>query len=253
MIISKKDALNSGIWTEGFLAYNQSHIAINSVPKESLKELEDFFYVFTKFKDILSSCLYLFSFHVLTAQNTVILKSDIVDLPWPNDKNFNLVKWEEEMLDDVREYIAEYVRVGQKSKLLQNDASDSDLDSYTQTFLRLIRKYFNKAERSHSQTSNGLILMAFTFSGQKELAWLEPQPDPKGENSSLDNSDWGKNIRNLIDRKHSAVLRTKRIVRILTGNSFIIIKPSKLRYWIRSTAIRDVDDVVADILNGEAK
>jgi hypothetical protein len=56
-------------------------------------------------------------------------------------------------------------------------------------------------------------------------------------------------MRQLIDKKHSAVLRTKRIIRILTGNSVIIIKPSKLRYWIRSAAIRDVDDIATDILH----
>ena len=33
----------------------------------------------------------------------------------------------------------------------------------------------------------------------------------------------------------------------------MIIKPNKLRYWIRSTAIRDVDDIIYEILRGGEK
>jgi hypothetical protein len=240
MIIAKVDALMAGLWEDGFLAYNQSYIAINRIPVGDAKGLKQFFSRFTDQKDILRSCIYLFSFHVISSQSTVVLKSDILKLPWPEDGNFNTVQWENEILSDVSEYMAEYVRLGQESRLLQEDASEKHLNEYTQTFLRLIQKYFKRAERSHCFYSNGLILMAFTFSGNRELAWLG-------------DSEWRGNIHDVIDKQQSKYLHTKRIVRILTGNSLILIKPGKLRYWIRSTAIRDVDDTVDQILhNGEA-
>jgi hypothetical protein len=239
MIIAKVDTLKAGLWEDGFLAYNHSYIAINRIPEKDTRILKQFFSRFIDQKEILRACIYLFSSHSLSSQATAILKSDILKLPWPENDNLNTVQWENEILFDVSEYMAEYVRLGQESKLLQKDASEKHIDEYTQTFLRLIRKYFKKAERSHCFYSNGLILMAFTFSGNKELAWL-------------DESEWEKNIHDVIDKKQSKHLHTKRIVRILTGNSLILIKPGKLRYWIRSTAIRDVDDAVDQILhNGE--
>jgi hypothetical protein len=33
----------------------------------------------------------------------------------------------------------------------------------------------------------------------------------------------------------------------------MIVKPNKLRYWIRSTAIRDVDDVLIEVVQGGEK
>jgi hypothetical protein len=167
---------------------------------------------------------------------TVASNADIVNLPWPKDGKFDMVKWENELLSDTSEYMVEYIRLGQESQLLIKDADENDLKTYSQTFLRLMRKYFQAMKQSHCFFQNGLVLVAFTLSGNKELTWL----------NSL---NWYEKMRSLMDKKLSDVLRTKRIVRILTGNSVIIIKPAKLRYWIRSTAIRDVDDIVADILH----
>jgi hypothetical protein len=236
MVIAKTDKLQAALWGESFLAYNHSYFAINRVPQGDSDELGLFFDNFIDQRDILCACIYLFSYHTLSSHATSVLKQDVMELPWPKDGKFDTVKWEKELLSDVSEYMADYVRLGQESKLLTKNVDEGDLENYSQTFLRLMRKYFQKAERSHFFSQNGLVLVAFTLSGNKELAWL-------------DGFNWYEKIRRLIDKNHSAVLRTKRIIRILTGNSVIIIKPGKLRYWIRSTAIRDVDDIVADILH----
>ncbi|GAB6391477.1 MAG: N-6 DNA methylase [Treponematales bacterium] len=235
MIIEKMARLNSGYLKSGSVAYSSESIGIRSNESDR-SSLETFFHKFISIQKCLQGFIYLFGNRVLTVRSTAVYERDILNLPWPDDGNFDLVPWENELLDDIRDYIADYVRLGQDSTLLLDNASDIDLDKYTGTFLRLIRKYFKKSEKNHCLSSNGLTLISFTFSGKNELSWL-------------DNSNWEENIRSLINKEQSAVLHTKRIVRILTGNSLIIIKPSKLRYWIRSTAIRDVDDVVDDILH----
>ncbi|MDR2600908.1 MAG: hypothetical protein LBC53_00420, partial [Spirochaetaceae bacterium] len=237
MIIAKTDKLYAAFWEKGFLAYNHSYFSINRIPKSDLNELRLFSKNFIDQKDILIACMYLFSYHVLSSQATAILKKDVMELPWSENGKFDMVKWENELLSDIAEYMAEYIRLGQESKLLIKDADESDLKNYSQTFLRLMRKYFQAAEQSHCFFQNGLVLVAFTLSGNKELPWL-------------DGFNWHEKIRRLIDKKLSAVLRTKRIIRILTGNSVVFIKPGKLRYWIRSTAIRDADDIIDNILQG---
>jgi hypothetical protein len=236
MIIAETDKLYAALWEKGFLAYNHSYFAINRISKNDLNEIRSFFNNFIGQRDVLIACIYLFSYRIFTSRATSILKKDVMELPWPKDGKFDTVKWENELLSDVSQYMAEYIRKGQESKLLIKDADKNDLKTYSQTFLRLMHKYFQETEQSHCFFQNGLVLIAFTLSGNKELPWL-------------DSSNWYEKIIKLIDKKHSAVLRTKRIIRIMTGNSIIIIKPGKLRYWIRSTAIRDVDDIVADILH----
>jgi hypothetical protein len=69
----------------------------------------------------------------------------------------------------------------------------------------------------------------------------------------LNDPHWADELQSLMTKEQSYSLRTQRIVRIFTGNTVIIIKPNKLRYWIRSAAIRDVDDIVTEILRGREK
>jgi hypothetical protein len=38
-----------------------------------------------------------------------------------------------------------------------------------------------------------------------------------------------------------------RVVRFYERNVIIIVKPDRLRYWIRSTAIRDADETLVDL------
>jgi len=37
------------------------------------------------------------------------------------------------------------------------------------------------------------------------------------------------------------------VVRYYDANVILIVKPDRLRYWIRSTAIRDADDTLIDL------
>jgi hypothetical protein len=38
-----------------------------------------------------------------------------------------------------------------------------------------------------------------------------------------------------------------RVLRFYDRNVILIVKPDRLRYWIRSTAIRDADETLADL------
>ena len=50
------------------------------------------------------------------------------------------------------------------------------------------------------------------------------------------------------DRKNSGTsLRLTRIVRLYEGNVIYLIKPKKLRYWLKSIALRDADETFSDI------
>jgi type I restriction-modification system DNA methylase subunit len=170
VVIAETDKLYAALWEKGFLAYNHSYFAINRIPKNDLNEIRLFFNNFIGQRDVLIACIYVFSYRIFTSRATSILKKDVMELPWPKDGKFETVKWENELLSDVSEYMAEYVRLGQESKLLIKDADENDLKTYSQTFLRLMRKYFQAMEQSHCFSQNGLVLVAFTLSGNKELA-----------------------------------------------------------------------------------
>jgi hypothetical protein len=237
IVIEERDTLNSGLWDTGFLAYTSEFIGIKVQPDEE-SELMSFYTWFRNNNAILRSCLHLSGGRMLTARSTATQKKDIMNLPYTSDGSFDLVPWERELLDDIRNYMADYVRTGQDSELLRNKASDKSIQLYSQTFLRLMKKTYPNLNKCKELTDNNFRLVAFTFSSENNSL------------SELDDSNWLETLSSLIEKKNTNILRTQRIIRIYTGNMLIIVKPNRLRYWIRSAAIRDVDDVIVDIFKG---
>jgi hypothetical protein len=237
MVIEERDSLNSGLWDAGFLAYSSEFIGIKVKSNEE-SELKSFYVWFKDNNAILRSCLHISGGRMLTARSTATQKKDIMNLPYPNDGDFDLVPWERELLDDVRNYMAEYVRIGQDSELLKKRASEQDLHQYSQTLIRLMNKTYPHFKKCKELIHSDFRLVAFSFSDEDNIL------------SELDDSNWLETLPSLMEKEDTDILRTKRIVRVYTGDTLIIVKPNKLRYWIRSAAIRDVDDVIVDIFKG---
>jgi hypothetical protein len=51
----------------------------------------------------------------------------------------------------------------------------------------------------------------------------------------------------LIYSENHEHLRTVRLLRLYSENVLLLVKPDRLRYWIRSTAIRDADETLLDL------
>jgi len=155
-------------------------------------------------------------------------------LPYPeNPRELSLSFWEEALCEDVLEYMAEYIRRGQNSKLLKKAAENNDLREYSNTFIRMLGSIYENLKTSDPIFLNGLICQPFYFGEYPELTWL--------------GIDAEANLEKLIyHRKHDS-LRTVRIFRFYDKNVLLIVKPDRLRYWIRSTAIRDADETLTDL------
>jgi hypothetical protein len=240
MILSQIDSLDAGLWNKGFLAYTHEFVGIKTSESEKA-ELKRFFHGFVANKPILQGFLYLLGYRTLAGRSTATYKRDIMNLPWPNNGDFDLLLWEKELLDDVRDYMAEYVRLGQGSRLLKDSPTKANLKNYSDTFLRIIRNAYPNMKQIKSLASDNLILITFSFSDKEDALPM------------LDDPNWAYKLDSLIEKEQNYFLRTRRIVQIPTGNSVIIIKPNKLRYWIRSTAIRDVDDILIKVLHGDKR
>jgi hypothetical protein len=234
VILSKFNSLEALFWDEGFLAYTDEFVGIIAPGNDEKKELEIFFENFTENIQTLRACLLLLSSGTL---GETVHTEDIMNLPWPPNCNFDLLPWETELLDDVRDYMSDYVRHGQKSRSSKNRATDDDLENYSQTFLRLMNKsYPNMRMRKYARNTN-LVLMFFSFSKTDDPL---PEIDGSSQIQMLQSPD---------SDEHAKFLQSRHITRIFTGNTLIIVKPDNLRYWMRSTAIRDVDGTIMDIFS----
>ncbi len=51
----------------------------------------------------------------------------------------------------------------------------------------------------------------------------------------------------LLHERQGGVLQVTRIARIYDGNFIFLLKPDRLRFWMRSVALRDADETLADL------
>jgi hypothetical protein len=83
---------------------------------------------------------------------------------------------------------------------------------------------------------DGLMYQAFHFREAQSINWL--------------NSDWSTYVRSVIFTQHGDAesFCSVRMLRIYHGDTLILLKPDRHRYWTRSSAIRDVDDTLGEMI-----
>ena len=238
MLIKENVELSSAYWDQSPLAYNSSIVGISASEKDA-KKLKKFHSRFLRNRELFKAVCYLFSTRLVNLKATSIYKNDIDQLPWPSDEHWALAKWEKELVTDINDYLAEYVRKGQISKVITTPCTQKHFEKYQKTFVRLMQTVYPDFSAQRSGISAGLAFQSFSFANTPPPSWLEE-------------SDWANNLRETILKDNGGSLQTVRLLRIYDGNTLLLIKPNILRYWIPSTAIWDADNTFEDILRSGA-
>ena len=232
LLIKEQSNLPVALWSKGFLAYGHSIVGVHA-PMAEIAELQKLYDYMQSHKPFCQFCSALYN--SASAKATVIRKQDIDLLPYPdNSDKISFVLWEEALADDVVNYMTDYVRLGQNSPLLRKAATPYDLQAYSDMFVRLLGSVYDNLKASAPVFLDGLICQAFYFGERANLVWIE-----KGIEADL------KKI--IYEEEQYKILRTIRVLRFYSENVILIVKPDRLRYWIRSTAIRDADETLLDL------
>jgi hypothetical protein len=235
ILIRKLESLPIAFWDEEFLAYPNSIVGIHA-PKSQSSELRELYNFFCRVHDKFKFSCILNGGESLTARATAYCKKGIDVLPHPDDlKEYSFSFWEDALCEDVLRYMTEYVRLGQNSELLQKKAELNDLREYSSIFIKMLGSIYKNLQASKPVFLNGLTCQPFYFGDLPNLSWL--------------NRDSEDELRKLVYYENHELLRTVRIFRLYDKNVMLIVKPDRLRYWIRSTAIRDADETLIDLQN----
>ncbi|MBW7989566.1 MAG: N-6 DNA methylase [Planctomycetes bacterium] len=235
ILIKENELLPVAFWNKGFLAYRNEIVGIHA-PTSDKSELPQLYKLFCDRHDVLRFIVMLHGSRSFISKSTAILKEDIVQLPFPEQPDsLDFCFWEKAIQSDVLGYMADYVRLGQKSDLLRKKADRNDLKSYSSMFCQMLGSIYNNLLASDPIFLNGLTCQPFYFGDPPNQSWL--------------NCDSEDELRKLIYYKNHEHLRTVRIFRLYDENVILIVKPDRLRYWIRSTAIRDADETLIDLRN----
>jgi len=234
IVIKKVDKLLIDFIEKGNLAFDKGIVGIHSPDGESeqLKEL------YLKIKSNIETYTFLILLrgsHGLISRNSIVTKNDVDQLPYPeNLSELKLSFWEKVLMDDVVEFMSNYVRGQQHSDLLFNKASNDDLGTYSRLFLKMLGSVFDELKAGKYYSIDGFICQTFYFGDEPEFDWV----------NNIDE----KALRKIMyDDNIEARLRNVRMFRYYRKNVMVIIKPDRLRYWIKSVAIRDSDETFYDL------
>lgn len=234
VLIKENQSLPVAYWDKEFISYRAKIVGIHA-PVPEMKELKYLHNHLIRNRDFYRFCCALIGSQLLVGKATAILKTDIDIFPYPdNKKDISFSFWEKTIQEDVLEYMADYIRLGQNSELLQKEASSKNLKEYSNLFVKMLGSIYNnlKADEPIFLKDSGIICQPFYFGDQPAISWLD---------------DTGEKLRKLIYYQNHKHLRTVRVFRFYDRNVMLIVKPDRLRYWIRSTAIRDADETLVDL------
>jgi hypothetical protein len=233
ILIKENESLPVVFWDKGFIAYRDKIVGIHA-PHSQVSDLRDFYEFFLSNHDIYRFCCTLNGTQSLVGKSTAILKQDLDILPCPEKpEDISFSFWEDALCKDVLKHMTEYIRLGQNSELLKTAADINDLREYSSMFIRMLGSVYDNLQASDPVFLNGLICQPFYFGERPNLNWLTEQPEDE--------------LLKLIYSENHEHLRTVRLLRLYSENVLLLVKPDRLRYWIRSTAIRDADETLLDL------
>jgi len=229
ILIRKLESFPIAFWDKSFLAYPNSIIGIHAESKtEDLRNLYNFI---RKEHNTYKFCCILTSDALLTSRATAFGKQGIDVLPHPHDlKKDPFSFWENVLCEELLNNMTDYIRLGQNSDLLKKSADKKVLCQYSEMFVKMLGSIYHNLKASAPIFLNNLICQPFYFGEHPELAWL--------------NDDAEAELKELVYYKKHEQLRTVRVCRFYDKNVLLIVKPNRLRYWIRSTAIWDTDETL---------
>lgn len=233
LLVKKHKDLHHAYWEDHFLAYGSEMIGFTS-PDSDARRLEETARWLEDEATALRAFVASTSPRLFTQRATAILSGDILSLPHPVDGDLDLSKNERIVAEDIVEFQRDFIRLGSKSAAMNRAARD-DLTRFNDVFTRQISSvYPTKPLRTIGAYSwSGAICQAFSF-GHTDVDW-------SGAAELRDKID------HLLTDQSKENLTVKRIVRLYDGQCLFLLKPDRLRFWLRSIALRDADDVLADL------
>ncbi len=233
ILIRKNERLPMVLWDGGPLAFTSTIVAIGP-GRMSASGVRHIFSQFQRRHRTYRLCCAMHGSKAFVAKATAILKQDIDALPFPEDEGeLQLSFWEEAVRDDVLDYMCDFVRLGQDSQLLKDAAREDDLKTYAVMFCRMLGSVYDNLRADEPIFLDGLICQPFFFGERPQITWFA---DADRES-----------LRRLVYHQNYESLQTIRMLRFYTENVLLIVKPDRLRFWIRSTAIQDADETLVEL------
>jgi N-6 DNA Methylase len=231
-LLGRVDDFRIAYWTKSYLAYTNQVAGIAANGRA--EQLHRTCYLRLEHnRDFYSGWLALTGGRAGIGRSTALYQFDLENLPYPKDEaDLALTPNEQIVLNDARDYYRMFLRLGDQSEMMRS-VEAQELLEFGKVFANQINAIYETLQPIRWIALPGIICFPFAF-GDAKPDWN----DEAGAATKLDQ---------LIRGRTSETLTTVRLVRLFEGPFVFVLKPNRLRYWLRSIALRDADETLADL------
>jgi len=233
LLVRELEDMPHAIWSKSYLTYREKIVGFTA-PKKQRQQLGKVAQWLTNESVTLRAFVSCISISLFTQKATTISNSDIFAIPYPESGNLDLSPNERILAEDIVRYYREFVRLGEDSVAMK-ESGHASLPDFTSVFSNQINAVYkiNPMRPLEPQSWSGVICQPFVF-GKGEVDWT-------GADELKDK------LSKLLYEQQGDSLQITRICRIYDGNFVFLLKPDRLRYWLRSVALRDADEMLSDL------
>jgi Eco57I restriction-modification methylase len=232
-LIHQQFDLHHDYWNEGYLTYKNQIVGFCGSPAQAA-EVQAVSSLLKLHKRPLQAFVAGTSVKLFTQHATTLSAVDVISLPYPQNGDLDLSSNEQILVDDIVDYYRDFIRLGEDSAVMKEGGYEG-LPDFTSVFTRQINAVYGKKPlvALEPQTWLGVICQPFVF-GKGRVDW-----------SGADQLE--EKLNTLLLEQQGTTLFVTRIARIYDGSFIFLVKPDRLRYWLRSVALRDADETLADL------
>lgn len=233
LLIREHMELAHAIWEKHYLTYSQRMVGF-CAPRIDIEKLRAVDKWMTAEKKALRAYLSLTSPGLFIQKATALQADDIYSIPYPVEGSFDLSDNERIVVDDIVDYQSDFIRLGDSSAVMRQ-CDETCLQAYADVLSVQVNALYgseNYALRGQFAWS-GAVCQVYSF-GEAEVCWAGA-------------GDLQKHVLALTEARVNQHLTMSRVCRIYDGRFLFVLKPDRVRYWMRSVALRDADDIFADL------
>lgn len=215
--------------SSGYLTYPDQVVGV-CAPKRDAKQLRQVHQWLAR--ELRAMRAYVAATSPKVQKATALMQADIEALPFPLSGSLDISPNEQIVIDDIVDHQREFVRVGQKSAMLR-PCSPAALQDFCEVYARQVNTVYRELRPLPAARWPGAVCQPFVF-GSGKVDW-----------SGV--ADLRDRIVRVLHEQRGETLLVHRIARVFDGPFVFLLKPDRLRYWLRSVALRDADDTFAEL------
>jgi len=233
LVVKENEDLHHALWEDHYLTYKHRIVGF-AADRSDLAQLKAIEAWLRREQTVLRAYVAGISASLFAQRATAILGADILSLPYPEDEDLDLSDNERIIAADIVHFQRDFVRRGTDSALMKLAPREA-LAAFDETLTTQVNAVYARTplRALESYQWAGAICKAYVF-GDGTVDW-------SGGNELRSKLD------GLLRERRGSSLTITRITRLYDQGFVFLLKPDRHRFWTRSIALRDADDVLADL------